>query len=202
MEGRRVSPSVRSIVLDGVPDVLGVGHRHRPIHHESDHVDAAGLLLAVGLGAIELEEHAELSPFALVDRLLGCAESDAAARLDLDEDERVAVLGDDVDLPEAAAPVACEDSEALFLEVSERGDLAGVADSILERPRRRKLLRGSRPPATLRRRSPRLPRRPRVRLPPRSPRRARCRPPPARRPRRSTLPARRPTPVRRRARRE
>src|SRR5579863_6603346 len=78
-----------SVVLDSVLDVLGPGHRHRAVHHQADHVDTARLLLPVRLGAIELEEHAQLSAFALVDRLLGSAEPGAATRLHLDEHQRV-----------------------------------------------------------------------------------------------------------------
>src|SRR3984893_13535881 len=166
---RSPPPATASVVLDGVLDVLGLGHRHRAVHHQADHVDAARLLLAVRLGAIELEEHAQLSTFALVDGLLRGSERSAATRLHLDEHERVAVLGDDVDLTETAAPIARKDAKALFLEVRQRGDLAGVTDPILEGPSWRKLLGGSRPPATLRRRSPRPRRQPRRRPSPRPP---------------------------------
>src|SRR5580704_11903925 len=171
----------RSVALDGVPDVLGLGHGHRAVHEQADDVDSAWLLLAMRLCAVELEKHSQLSLLALVDRFLRRPEPDATARLDLDEHQRVAVLGDDVDLTEAAAPVASEDAEALFLEVRQRGDLTRVAYAVLEGPGRRKLLGGSRPPATLRRRSRRLRLQPRLRRPGRSPRSSRHRRPPGRR---------------------
>ena len=136
--------------------MLGLGHRQRAVHEQSDHVDAARLLLPVRLRAVELEEHAQLALLALVDRLLRRAERSPAARLHLDEHEGVAVLSDDVDLTEAAPPVAREDAETLLLEVRERGNLARVADTVLEWPAPEEVARGSRPPATLRRRSPRL----------------------------------------------
>jgi hypothetical protein len=47
----------------------------------------------------------ELPLLAPVDRLGGGAEAVGAPRPDLDEDERVALLGDDVDLAQAGAPV-------------------------------------------------------------------------------------------------
>src|SRR5580700_6757704 len=99
----------RLFVLDRVLDVLDLGHRQRAVHHQADHVDPAGLLLAMRLRAIQLEEHAQFASLALVDGLLGGPETGATPRLDLDDHERLAVLGDDVDLPEAAAPVARED---------------------------------------------------------------------------------------------
>jgi hypothetical protein len=86
--------------------VLDAGHRQGTIHQKSDHVDTARLLLPVRLPAVRLEQHAQLSLLARIDRLFGGAETNAPPRLDLDEDEGVAILRDDVDLAEARAPVA------------------------------------------------------------------------------------------------
>jgi hypothetical protein len=118
-------------VLDGVLDVLGLGDRERAIHEEPDHIDAAGLLRPVCLDAIQLHEHAQLALLALVHRFLRCTEPRPAAGLHLDEDQRVSILGDDVDLTEAGAPVPREDAVSLFLEVGERSGLPCVADPVL-----------------------------------------------------------------------
>jgi hypothetical protein len=90
-----------SVFLDGVLDVLGLRDRQRTVHEQADHVDAARLLLPMRLRAIQLEEHAQLALLPLVDCLLRRAESGTASRLHLDDDEGLAILGDDVDLPEA-----------------------------------------------------------------------------------------------------
>src|ERR1700732_2056280 len=87
-----------SAFLDRIPDVLDAGHGEGSVHQQPDHVDATGLLLAVGLSAVELEERPQFALLACVDRLLGGAETDAAACLDLDEDEGGAVLRNDLDL--------------------------------------------------------------------------------------------------------
>jgi hypothetical protein len=148
--------SLRSALLDGVPDVLDAGHRQGSVHEQPDHVDAARLLLPVGLRAVELEEGPQLALLACVDSLLGSAETDAAACLDLDEDQGLAVLGDDIDLAESRAPVPSQDAKSLLLEIGERRRLTGVTDPVLEGSSRRQLLRASRPSATLRCRSPSL----------------------------------------------
>jgi hypothetical protein len=121
-----------SALLDGVANVLDAGHGEGSVHEQPDHVDAARLLLAVGLRAVELEEGAQLALLAGVDSLLGSAETDAAACLDLDEDQGLAVLGDDIDLAKSRAPVPGQDAKPLLLEIGECRSLAGVADPVLE----------------------------------------------------------------------
>jgi hypothetical protein len=136
-----------SAVLDGVPDVLAAGHRHVLVEQQAEHVDAARLLLALGRGAIGLEEDAQLLALAGIDGLLGQTEGHATARLHLDEHERLAILGDDVDLPDLAAPIAREDAESLLLEILQGGVLTGMTDPFAERARRRERL--GRAPAAL-----------------------------------------------------
>ena len=80
--------------------MFGLSDGQRTIHEQTDHIDAAGLLLTVRRGAIQLEEHAQLALLALVDSFLGCAEPGAPPGFDFDEDKGVPILGDDVDLPE------------------------------------------------------------------------------------------------------
>ena len=63
-------------------------------------------------GQPPLGEHAQPALLGRGHRLDRVAVADAAARLDLAEDEGVALAGDDVELALAAAPVAVEDAQA------------------------------------------------------------------------------------------
>ena len=150
--------------------MLTVLHHEMVIEHDRQDVDAAWLMLLPGCGSIRLEQHAQLVLFAGVDGLLGQAGVLGAPRLHLDNDERPVILGDDVDLPDMAAPVRGENREALILEVTEGRDFAGMTDALAQWFCRRQCL-GRLPdaPPPSRWSSPRRSWPPRVRARPRPP---------------------------------
>jgi len=113
--------------------VLDLGQRELIVEQQADDVDPARLFLPVRVGPVDLEEHAQLALLASVYGFLGRPEGSAAAGLDLDHDQGVTVLGDDVDLADAAAPVASKDAKPLLTEMRQRGLLAGPTDAIAER---------------------------------------------------------------------
>src|SRR5437879_2349964 len=81
---------------DGVGDMLAAGDLEAVVEDEPVDVDTARLALALGREPVGLHQAAELLLLALVDRLLGQPEADPAPGLDLEDDEGLAILGDDV----------------------------------------------------------------------------------------------------------
>src|SRR5262245_25641908 len=94
---------------------------------DRDDVEAGGRLGEAVAGQVELGALGDLVLLVLVDLLFGSWVV-VETGFDLDEDQRLAVAGDDVDFAELAAVVADENLVALALEVTGRGVLAAIAE--------------------------------------------------------------------------
>ena len=109
--------------------MVAAPHAQRGVEEDADDVDAHGPAGAPGRREVGGGQLAQLALLARVDRLDGEAEPGAAARLDLDDDDCVAVEGDDVDLADPAAPVAVDDRQPGGAQVLDRGRLPGGRDA-------------------------------------------------------------------------
>lgn len=105
------------------------------VEGDADDIEADRLALR-GIGAFGQPGGGEAAdPLLLAavdgeDGPLGTDRGPAAARFDLDEDERVAVAGDDVELTVAGAGVALEDLPTAVVEVASN-QLLGFATHVL-----------------------------------------------------------------------
>ena len=89
-----------------------------------DDVEPARYVVEAPLHEEELSDPRHAASFHPADRLGRSAESRASSRFDLDEDQDVAVPGDQVDLPEAAAKPALHHLQPGLLEKPRGGILA------------------------------------------------------------------------------
>ena len=87
------------------------------LDQHADDVEAQFGRVLVVRGEPALGQDPESALLDVADRFNGVAKADRAAGLDLAEDERVAVAGDDVELAVAAAPVPVEDAQAAVGQV-------------------------------------------------------------------------------------
>ncbi len=107
----------------------------RAVEGDADCVEAdlgvAGELAAFAHPGGRQAPHLQLlAPVDAEDGALGAEGRAGAAGLDLDEDERAAVEGDDVELAEAGASVALDDLPARGGEAGGDEILGGAADSL------------------------------------------------------------------------
>src|SRR4051812_6371920 len=103
------------------------------VEHHADGVEAvrAGTRTVADLGQVRARHLAHLLALRLAQRVPRTARP-GAPRLDLAEDERVPVVGHEVDLAEARAVVARENREASAGEVLGREVLAAVAEAMAQ----------------------------------------------------------------------
>jgi hypothetical protein len=103
----------------------------RPFASREDHLDdveAAGGRIPSESGQVEVGEVENLPPLCRGDRLGRGGEGVVAAALHLDEDEDVALPGQEIDLPATDAQIAREDPQAVALEVARGGPLAPASE--------------------------------------------------------------------------
>src|SRR5687768_674438 len=115
--------------LERVLDVTD--HRLSPLWPDDrDDVEPRGRLRDAVAAEVELGRLGDLVLLAVVDLLLG-RRIVIRASFHLDEHDRLAVAGDDVDLAEVAAEVADDDLVAEVAQVAGRAVLAAVAQGAL-----------------------------------------------------------------------
>lgn len=96
---------------------------------QSQDVEAAGHVAQAPLGEESLGDSADLILLGGRHGLFGPSEILGASRLDLDEDERLSVGGDDVDLSPEKPESAGDDGIFLFAEIVDGGLLAQEAEA-------------------------------------------------------------------------
>jgi hypothetical protein len=111
-------------------DVPNTQPKETRLELDDDTVDAEVLHVTRGRAQVRAAGLAQGAPLPVVDLLETLAPACGSARLDLDEDESLAVERDQIDLTAARADVAREDSQALANEKTCGDTLAASTDAI------------------------------------------------------------------------